>query len=148
MTTPEAAVAALVGVLRARLAAAVPGARVVDEDPADEAETLPAAGQVAVFLEDRGVAQDVNGVGPWWRETSVRIEAMVQGPDAPTRRLRLRALLDAIEAGLNADRTLGGVVEALSVEAFDPALVEVPGAEDVAIEVVSVALEYPAATEL
>jgi len=127
-STPEDAMAALVARLAAEVPQRVPGAVVIDGDPGDAAEDLTEAGQVAVFLGDRGAALDVNGAGPWWRETEARIEVLVQGRTAAIRRTRMRRLIDAVREAVDLDRTFGGVIEAVTLETVDPASLPVDGA--------------------
>lgn len=146
MTTPENAMAALVTAVQTRLAADVAGAAFIDGDPSFSDAPTPEAGQVAVFLLDRGAVG--SGEGGWWRETQAHVECLVQGATRSARATRLRALLDAVEAALAADRSLGGVVVSSDWEAADPTTLPVEGAEDVASETVLVTLEYHSETQL
>jgi hypothetical protein len=145
--TPESAVAALLGAITTRRDALAPSVLVIDGDPSLQEDDTPTAGQVAVFMVDRGVPTGV-GIGAQWRETEARIEVMAAGATAAIRRPALRALLDLVEGALAADRSLGGVIVGCDWMAADPSQVAVDGADDYATEVVMVTLEYLSTTQL
>ncbi|MEE3099565.1 MAG: hypothetical protein VX463_07315 [Pseudomonadota bacterium] len=147
-STPDAALAALAARLQAALPVAVPGLAVIDDEPSGDGDQLGDAGHVAVVLDDRGVPDGLNGAGPFYRETLARLECLVRGASAAERRTRLRAVLDAVEAALNADRTLGGEILGCTWEALDPQRVPVEGGADVMGEIILVTLEFETDTEL
>jgi len=148
ITTAEAVAAALVSRLAAILPTAVPGVRVIDGDPDGLSDALPPAGQVAAFFADAGAVADVQGPGPFHRETVVHLECLVAGSTEAQRRGRLRAVFDAIEAALRSDVSLGGLCSALTWERADPAVNPVEGGADTRGEIVIVTCEHLSASEL
>jgi hypothetical protein len=146
-STPEQAVAALVATIAARRDAVLPAALVIDGDPSMQDVDTPDAGQLGIFMSDRGMAAGLAD-GPQWRETDVQIECLVIGSDAATRRTRLRTLLDLVESALAADRSLGGAVTSCVWEPMDPRHLAVDGAADAQSETVLVTLEYYSNTQL
>jgi len=147
-TTPEAAFEAAATILRSALAAAVPGAVFIDDSLTGAGMALPDEGQVVITLADRGVAEGINGFGPFFRSMEVEIEALATGATAGVRRARVADLLHAVEAALNADRSLGGVAEDCDFEPLDPQRQAPPAADDIAAEKILLTIEIHTDTQI
>lgn len=141
MSTPETAFAALVAQVTARLQTDAPDVELVDDTPSGSGQQLGDAGRVTLSLVDRGVAEGVNGFGPYYRSLEAEIEVLVTGLNAVDRRQRVSTLLASIEAALNADRSLGGAAEDCDFEPLDPARQAPRGASDLASETILITIE-------
>lgn len=147
-STIEDVVAALSAQLVASLATALPGVDFRDEELDGDVAEIPDAGLVGVFLDDRGLPEEVNGDGPFFRTAAVRVEIMVKGRSGSERRTRMRAVIDAIEAAIDLDRSFGGAAIDCDREAQDPEYVETPGAADLASEVILVLIDFQSNSRL
>jgi len=97
----------------------------VDRD-LDDPEFIPDAG--IICLRDGVTDYDISfsPITYHWKHEA-EVEVIFSDPDGPTRRNGLQSLLAAVERAINADNTLGGVIDWGYIIKKEVADVQVPG---------------------
>lgn len=123
--------------LHACLVAALPGVKVERNEPIPL--TIPPSGMVILRDGDPGEAEVILSGLSWYYEHRAEAEVYVDLATAAQRDAQLDAIKQGIAAGLEADRTLGGLVDFAHGENpyhFDLAAEGAPGVKAAAIIIV------------